>query len=170
MSNLKMMRVKFDRDSNKVLLNANVHSDDDIADYSGTELIEPDEGLESGIKDATTGYVWAAAAMAALGGILYGYDVGIISGALLQLRCDFNMSKVQQEWVISSMLVGAIVASVSGGFIIDFCGRRLTIIVNSFIFVIGAIVLTSSNIYSVLIIGRLIVGFGVSLSAIGECI
>ncbi|KAK3089696.1 hypothetical protein FSP39_005693 [Pinctada imbricata] len=114
-------------------------------------------------------YVVLASVMASLGGILFGYDIGIISGAVLQLREVFCLSCTQQELVISSMLIGAIIGSLSGGFLVDGIGRRRTIIVISVIFVLGAIVLAVSPNYPSLLIGRLILGFAVSVSATGEC-
>ncbi|XP_072170047.1 solute carrier family 2, facilitated glucose transporter member 10-like [Diadema setosum] len=118
----------------------------------------------------TTPYLIVAVIMAALGGILFGYDIGIISGALLQLKVDFSLSCFQQEMVVSSMLIGATVGSMLGGFVIDRIGRRWTIIINSAIFTAGAVILTAATSYAILVIGRLIVGFAVSVSAIGECI
>ncbi|XP_030839343.1 solute carrier family 2, facilitated glucose transporter member 10 isoform X2 [Strongylocentrotus purpuratus] len=121
-------------------------------------------------KGKPTVYLVVAAAMAALGGVLFGYDIGIMSGALLQLKEEFSLSCFEQEFVVSSLLIGATIGSILGGFVIDKIGRRWAIILNSLVFIMGAIVLSASVSYPVLIIGRLIVGFAVSLSAIGECI
>ncbi|XP_048760030.1 solute carrier family 2, facilitated glucose transporter member 12-like isoform X2 [Ostrea edulis] len=115
-------------------------------------------------------YVVCASIMASLGGVLFGYDIGIISGAVLQLRDEFCLSCSFQEMVISAMLMGAIAGSLIGGFLIDKFGRRLTIIVNTAVFLVGALVLGFSPNYAALIIGRLLLGFAVSLSATGECI
>lgn len=114
--------------------------------------------------------VLLAAFMAALGGFLFGYDVGVISGALLQLSEEFELSDVQKELVVSIMLVGAIAASVVGGYIVDYVGRRDAIVGNAVVFVVGAIVLATARSYSVLLFGRFLVGFGVSLSAVAEVI
>lgn len=111
-----------------------------------------------------------AAVMAALGGFLFGYDVGIISGALLQLEDEFGLTAIQQELVVSVMLLGAMLASVVGGFLVDLFGRRDTIVINAVVFIIGALVLATAKDYGVLLFGRLVVGFGVSLSAIAEVI
>ncbi|XP_071807805.1 solute carrier family 2, facilitated glucose transporter member 10-like [Asterias amurensis] len=120
--------------------------------------------------DDTTGFVVVAAIMSALGGILFGYDIGIVSGALLQLREEFELSCLQQEMVVSSLLVGALIGALFGGFLVDWIGRRWSIIINTGIFITGAVILTCAPIYEILILGRLIVGFAVSLSAIAECI
>ncbi|XP_065061741.1 solute carrier family 2, facilitated glucose transporter member 12-like [Rhopilema esculentum] len=111
-----------------------------------------------------------ASFMAALGGILFGYDIGIISGALLQLREYFHVSCHQQEMIVTSLIIGGLIASLVGGQIVDHFGRRRAIILNSLFFTVGAMVLAFSKAYSTLIIGRLMLGFAVSLSAIGECI
>jgi MFS family permease len=53
--------------------------------------------------------------MAALGGLLFGYDIGIISTALPQIKTEFSLNCFQQEMVVSFMLVGALFASLVGG-------------------------------------------------------
>lgn len=115
-------------------------------------------------------YLIMSACMAALGGVLFGYDIGIVSGAILQLRIKFQLDCVKQEMVVSSMLMGAVVASLTGGFIVDFIGRRMAIIINAAVFLVGAVILAFAPSFAVLVVGRFIVGFGVSLSAIAECI
>lgn len=115
-------------------------------------------------------YVFAASVMASLGGILFGYDIGIISGAVLQLKSKFCLSCFDQELVVSSMLFGALLGSIFGGIIVDRFGRRLTIIVNAVVFIIGAILAAAAPTFNVVVAGRIILGFAVSLSAIAECI
>ncbi|XP_052776267.1 solute carrier family 2, facilitated glucose transporter member 12-like isoform X2 [Mya arenaria] len=115
-------------------------------------------------------YVLSASVMASLGGVLFGYDIGIISGAVLQLRDVFCLSCLDQELVTSAMLMGAVVGSLVGGFLIDHCGRRATIIANSGVFLVGAVILGLAPNFPILVIGRLLVGFAVSISATGECI
>lgn len=56
--------------------------------------------------------------MAAIGGLLFGYDIGIISIALPQIKTEFSLSCFQQEMVVSLMLVGALFASLVGGILI----------------------------------------------------
>eukprot|EP00112_Aurelia_sp_Birch-Aquarium-sp1_P016629 Seg3788.2 transcript_id=Seg3788.2/GoldUCD/mRNA.D3Y31 product="Solute carrier family 2 facilitated glucose transporter member 12" protein_id=Seg3788.2/GoldUCD/D3Y31 len=109
-------------------------------------------------RNKTSSLLRLASFVAALGGILFGYDIGIISGALLQLRIHFQLSCSQQEMVVTSLIIGGLLASIVGGHLVDQFGRRKAIIVNSLFFIAGAIA------------GRLILGFAVSLSAIGECI
>jgi len=96
-------------------------------------------------------YLTLAACMAALGGILFGYDIGIVSGAILQLRAEFQLDCTNQEMVVSSMLMGAVLASLTGGFIVDFIGRRLAIVINSVVFLVGAIMLALAPSFAVLV-------------------
>ncbi|KAJ7373800.1 hypothetical protein OS493_009122 [Desmophyllum pertusum] len=134
------------------------------------QLVQPQFVESSCCPQKPLLYLTMAACMAALGGILFGYDIGIVSGAILQLRAEFQLDYTKQEMVVSSMLMGAVLASLTGGFIVDFIGRRLAIVINSVVFLVGAIILAFAPSFAVLIVGRFIVGFGVSLSAIAECI
>ncbi|XP_065670487.1 solute carrier family 2, facilitated glucose transporter member 10 isoform X4 [Hydra vulgaris] len=111
-----------------------------------------------------------ASFIASLGGILFGYDIGIISGAMLQLRVEFNLSCLQQEMVVSSLLLGGLIGSLTGGFLLDRFGRKIVIIMNAFFYIIGGLTLTFSGSYSILLIGRFIVGFAVALSAVSDCV
>lgn len=108
--------------------------------------------------------------LATCGGLLFGYDMGIVSGALLQLKNEFDLSCTKQEIVVASMLMGAIIASLCGGLIIDKLGRRKAIFFASLLYFLGAAILAISVNYSLLIIGRMILGFAMSLASTAECV
>lgn len=63
----------------------------------------------------SSSFLFMSASMAALGGLLFGYDIGIISTALPQIKEEFSLTCFQQEMVVSLMLVGALFASLIGG-------------------------------------------------------
>lgn len=134
------------------------------------QLVQPQNVERSCCSQKPLLYLTMAACMAGLGGVLFGYDIGVVSGAILQLRAEFSLDCTQQEMVVSSMLMGAVLASLVGGLIVDFIGRRLAIVINSAVFLVGAVILAFAPSFAILIIGRFIIGFGVSLSAIAECI
>jgi SP family galactose:H+ symporter-like MFS transporter len=68
------------------------------------------------IKDASIkGFVYYAVAIAALGGLLFGYDTGVISGAILFLKIRFHLSPTMEEIAVSAVLVGAICGASLGG-------------------------------------------------------
>lgn len=95
--------------------------------------------------------------------------MGIISGALLQLREEFKLSCVRQEALVSSLLIGALLASMVGGYLIDSHGRRKSIIFSNVLILIGSLILLISS-YSALIVGRITVGFAMCLSSMACCI
>jgi sugar porter (SP) family MFS transporter len=111
-----------------------------------------------------TRFVFAAAAFAALGGLLFGYDTGVISGALIFIRTQFGLSTVQQELLVSIVLVGAAVGALSGGRLADVFGRRFMLMVTAVIFVTGALVCAAAPSLNILVIGRLIVGLGIGFA------
>uniref|UniRef100_A0A3Q3H390 Solute carrier family 2, facilitated glucose transporter member 10 n=1 Tax=Labrus bergylta TaxID=56723 RepID=A0A3Q3H390_9LABR len=110
-----------------------------------------------------------ASAVSTLGGLVFGYELGIISGALLQLKADFGLSCVQQEALVSSLLVGALLASIVGGCLIDHQGRRKSIIFSNVLILTGSLILLISS-YSALVVGRITVGFAMCISSMSCCI
>src|SRR5579863_9403117 len=83
-------------------------------------------------------FVYIAAAIAALGGLLFGYDTGVISGAELFLKNDFTLSSFALEVIVSGVLAGAATGALAGGRLADLFGRRRLLIVTAAIFAVGA--------------------------------
>ena len=99
--------------------------------------------------------------LGALGGLLYGYDNGVISGALLFIHKDIPLNSTTEGIVVSSMLIGAIVGAGSSGPLADKLGRRRLVMLIAIVFIIGALILAASTNLALLIIGRLIIGLAV---------
>jgi sugar porter (SP) family MFS transporter len=114
---------------------------------------------------ASTSFVFIAAVFAALGGLLFGYDTGVISGALIFIKSQFQLSVFHQELVVSVVLIGAAVGALGGGRLADAFGRRLMLIVTALIFMAGALVCAAAASVGALIVGRIIVGLGIGLSS-----
>ena len=77
-------------------------------------------------------HVAVSAAITALGGLLFGYDTGVVSGALLFLKKDFGgLSSFQQELVTSLLLVGAVIGALTAGRVADRIGRRVTVMITA---------------------------------------
>ena len=91
-------------------------------------------------------FVYIAAAIAALGGLLFGYDTGVISGAELFLKNDFTLSTFALEVIVSGVLAGAAVGALLGGRMADLFGRRKLLIVTAIIFAAGANCLCCSHV------------------------
>lgn len=99
--------------------------------------------------------------LGALGGLLYGYDMGVISGALLFIRDDIPLNSFTEGLVVSSMLVGAIFGSGASGPMSDRLGRRRVVFIIAIIYIVGALILAFAPSMPILVLGRLIIGLAV---------
>ena len=107
-------------------------------------------------------HVALSSAITALGGLLFGYDTGVVSGALLFIKKDFGgLSSFQQELVTSLLLVGAVVGALAAGRVADRIGRRKTVLITASIFVVGVLLAALTPSYPVLLIARIIIGLAV---------
>ncbi|TKS90990.1 Proton myo-inositol cotransporter [Collichthys lucidus] len=116
-------------------------------------------------QDVTPGFVYVLAAFSALGGFLFGYDTGVISGAMLLLKRELDLSALWQEVLISSTVAAAALSALLGGFLNGLFGRRVCILLASFFFTVGGIVLSTAPGKEVLLVGRLIVGVGLGIAS-----
>lgn len=121
-----------------------------------------------GTADAVTRrkFVNTAAAITATGGLLFGYDTGVISGALLFIRKDLGpFSSFTEGVIVSFLLVGAVVGAISGGPLSDRIGRRPTALLAAVVFGIGAIAASLSPSVGFLVFARFLLGLGVGLAS-----
>lgn len=113
-------------------------------------------------------YVLRLAFSAGIGGLLFGYDTGVISGALLYIRDDFpsvDKKTWLQESIVSTAVAGAIIGAAIGGWMNDRFGRKTTILVADFLFFAGAVIMASAPNPALLIVGRVFVGLGVGMAS-----
>lgn len=120
---------------------------------------------DRGSQPTGRAFVYIAAAIAALGGLLFGYDTGVISGAELFLKNDFILSTFALEVIVSGVLAGAAVGALLGGRMADLFGRRKLLIVTAIIFAAGGIACALATSPALLIVGRIIVGLGIGLAS-----
>ncbi|PKI21921.1 MFS transporter [Staphylococcus succinus] len=99
--------------------------------------------------------------LGALGGLLYGYDMGVISGALLFIKDDIPLNSVTEGLVVASMLVGAIFGAGASGPLSDRLGRRRVVFIIAIIYIVGALILALAPSMPILVIGRLVIGVAV---------
>ena len=131
------------------------------------------KSIESVKPTYNRGYVILIAVIVAFGGLLFGFDTGVISGALLLIKNDpdllmNNMTVLperHQEWVVSITVLGAAIGAVLSGRMTDKLGRKKVIIIAGIIFTVGSIGLAAAGSVALLIIWRLIIGFGIGLAS-----
>ncbi|CAL8467848.1 g7386 [Coccomyxa elongata] len=102
----------------------------------------------------------------AFGGFLYGYDLGLISGALGYIRDDFGTSEVMEEAIVGAAKVGAVLGTFLGGALMLHYGRRKAIALDSFFYIVGPLLMAFASHASILLAGRLLVGIGIGMSAV----
>lgn len=110
-------------------------------------------------------YIWlyVVAIVASLGGLLSGYDTGVISGALLFINETWILPDTLQGFLVSSVLIGAVIGAATNGVLADIFGRKKIIMATALIFIFGSIMCAfAPNVY-VLIISRIFVGFAVGI-------
>ncbi len=114
---------------------------------------------ESHIKPKA--YMAMVATVAAIAGGLYGYDTGIISGALPQIAQDFELNHRAQELVTAAILLGAVIGALSSTRMSARLGRRLTIVIVAGIYCVGVVAAAISPNVWCLGLSRLVLGFAV---------
>ncbi|KAA3677450.1 MFS transporter, SP family, solute carrier family 2 (myo-inositol transporter), member 13 [Paragonimus westermani] len=106
-----------------------------------------------------------AVILSTMGGLLFGYDTGVVSGAMIQLRQQFALSYLYQELIVSITLGTAAIAALGSAYLTDQAGRKPVIITASFIFSLGAVILGVATSKEILLVGRLIVGFAIGMAS-----
>ena len=109
--------------------------------------------------------VYLAAAISALGGMLFGYDIGVISGAILFIKKQFSLSSSMEEIVVSSVLLGSLVGAAAGGMLADRLGRRRLSIATAVVFCLGAAGAALAPDTAWLIIARVVAGVAIGVAS-----
>ncbi len=110
-------------------------------------------------------YIYGVSAIAALAGLLFGFDTGIISGALLFIQKDFVLTTEMKEFIVSSVLLGAMIGTLCSGNLTDKYGRRKLMVVVSVLFIIGTMIATFAMQVSAILFGRLIIGLAIGIGS-----
>lgn len=106
-------------------------------------------------------YVTVVATIATLGGLLFGYDTGVISGALLFMSDDLGLTPFTEGLVTSSLLVGAALGALLGGRLADAYGRRRTLLGLAVVFAIGSLGTALAPDVSTMVVFRVVLGLAV---------
>lgn len=104
---------------------------------------------------------WAAVTVLTLGGLLFGYDTGVINGALPSLTSDLGLEERFEGIVTSALQFGAVFGAILGGRIADRIGRHRTVVIVAVVFVLGSLGSVLSPTWVVLMLCRVVLGFAV---------
>lgn len=110
-----------------------------------------------------SGTLVLVAIMASLGGLLSGFDMGVISGALLYINQTWELSPLAQGWLVSSAIVGSVIGAAANGILADIYGRKKIIIATAIIFIIGSIMCGYAATANWLIFSRIVIGIAVGM-------
>jgi MFS transporter, SP family, major inositol transporter len=129
---------------------------------AGAHSNVPAAGAATGDR---TGYLIKLTVISTLGGLLFGYDTGVISGALPFLKEDLNLSSLQEASVVSSLLFGAMIGALIGGKLSDVLGRKGALRFCAIVFFFGAIGTALAPSFGVMLPARIILGIAVGAAA-----
>ena len=121
--------------------------------------------MKNEAKSDVKPFVYVAVGVAAIGGLLFGYDTGVISGAILFVKNEFSLSTTMEEIVVSSVLVGAVLGAAIGGALTSRFGRRKMIILAGIIFTVSAIGTALAPTVIWLIAARIVSGIAIGIAS-----
>ena len=110
-------------------------------------------------------FVQITAAIAALAGLLFGFDTGVISGAVLFLKGEFQLTPFAEEFLVSAALIGAVTGSILSGRLTDLIGRKRAILITAGIFIVGSILCALATNIGVLVTGRIAIGVAIGVAS-----
>ncbi|MDD5681194.1 MAG: sugar porter family MFS transporter [Candidatus Omnitrophica bacterium] len=117
------------------------------------------------MKDNTRTFLYLTAGIAALAGLLFGYDTGVISGAILFIKDQFKLSSGAEQGVVSAVLLGAVIGAALSGALADRFGRKNVIIVVAFLFAMGAMGAAFATSVTMIVAFRLVIGVAIGVAS-----
>src|SRR5271163_3309007 len=124
------------------------------------------DGASPSAGEAMTRWLVVVLAVVLVAGGLFGYDQGVISGALPGIKAAFSLSLLMVQVVTSWVTLGALAGSLAGGALSDGIGRKRTLLLAGALFTFGAVMQWSAPDAAILVVGRFIVGVGVGVAAV----
>jgi len=116
-------------------------------------------------KASSTAFLLKVSAIAALGGLLFGYDTAVIAGAIGFLQVKFNLSAAMVGWAASSAIWGCVLGAMAAGYLSDKIGRKKVLLITAVLFAISAIGSGIPNNLTQFILARFIGGLGVGAAS-----
>ncbi|GFY91850.1 major facilitator superfamily protein [Actinidia rufa] len=133
--------------------------DSDILE--GGEDVSNFDNHQLGKSNSTKKYVLAYAIFASLNSVLLGYDVGVMSGAIIFIQEDLHITEVQEEVLVGILSIISLLGSLAGGKTSDAIGRKWTMAFAAIVFQTGATIMALAPSFAILMVGRLLAGIGI---------
>lgn len=111
----------------------------------------------------SSNFIYLLAFFSSIGGFLFGYDTGVISGAMLIIKTEMELDYFWHQSIVSSTILAAWLFALIGGYLSDALGRKPVILASSFVFIVGSVIMGLANDKTTLLVGRLIVGIGIGM-------
>jgi sugar porter (SP) family MFS transporter len=122
-------------------------------------------GFVREMRDSGNGLLVRVSVIAAIGGLLFGYDTGVISGALLYIKKDLHAGTFEQQAIVAVLLLGAMLGALASGYLADKISRKWTKVISGCIYVIGALGCALSINAEMLIGFRFLLGISVGTAS-----
>ena len=104
--------------------------------------------------------------VAALGGLLFGFDTGVISGAIPFIKLEFYLNAYQEGFAVSNLMIACVIGALFAGPIADWTGRKKVLILCAVLFTVSAILSALPRSFTELVIARFIGGMGVGMASV----
>lgn len=166
----KLRGVSWNKEEETVFIADNDEgTDTDLEVEQNSETLQQQQHDKAGKKTRAPLFLYVISFFSIIGGFLFGYDTGVIAGALLELEKDFKLDATKKELVVSVTVIAAALGALCGGPFNEKLGRKPTIMVASMTFAVGALLMgiapsgsgTESWGWLLVLAGRFIVGLGI---------
>lgn len=137
---------------------------DNLSEAEDERRLVLDKGLDEK-KGSPNRFVYSVTFISAIGGFLFGYDTGIVSGAMVFIRDEFGLDHWWQEFIVSATILSAWIFSMVSGYLTERFGRKPVIIIASIVFTVGALLMGFAWNKLILLAGRLTVGAAIGLAS-----
>lgn len=132
--------------------------------------IRPGQSAKQSVKPSVTRparrYLFKLTVISTLGGLLFGYDTGVISGALIYMKQDLHLSALGEASVVSSLLFGAMFGALLGGKLADRLGRKGGLLVCAVLFLFGALGSALAPQVALMVAARIVLGLAVGAASV----
>lgn len=115
--------------------------------------------------DKVVPMVWFSCALAALAGLLFGMDIGVISGAQAGIEATFHVGEQMMGWIVGSMMLGAAIGALGAGYISRVLGRKKALLLSAVLFTAGSLLAAWAWSPTILIAARILLGLAVGVAS-----